>query len=222
MPRCWPFRFRSGKGAASPTKSEDIPDSGSSATGSTVDAETEKEKKDKKEKDKKDKKDKKEEREKKKKKKENTDEVQDGKESGDGSNKSDKSDESHQDSEDKNKEKDKDEGQEKPRVPMGSVSGAKHIYRGPKDDDGNWIWVDKCPDDIGEAAENDETATYAVVVRNQKSNDSRKNLEAHSIIVQSPWIRAALAEIMADYPGVACELTRLEFEAPFQPFLHRW
>lgn len=102
------------------------------------------------------------------------------------------------------------------------MSEAKNIYKGATDDDGNWTWVDKYPDDAEEAAENEETATFAVVVRNQKSNDSRKKLEAHSIVVQSPLIRAALTEIMDGYPGVACELSRLEFEAPFKPFVHRW
>lgn len=193
MPRCWPtFRSRSKKGAVSPTLPGKLPDSGSSASGSTTEAEPET--------------------------KAQTEKKEPGKEQ-------DKKDENkHEDKEgEKKKDGDKeDEEKEKPKVPVGSRSEAKHIYKGASDDDGNWTWVDKYPDDVEEAAENEETATYAVVVRNQKSNDSRKKLEAHSIIVQSPHIRAALAEIMADYPGVACELTRLEFEAPFKPFVHRW
>jgi len=82
--------------------------------------------------------------------------------------------------------------------------------------------VDKYPEDVQEAAENEETEKFAVVVRNVKSNDSRKKLEAHSIVIQSPWLKTALAQILKDYPGVACELKRLTFEAPFQPFVHRW
>ncbi|KAL2258743.1 hypothetical protein VTK26DRAFT_7813 [Humicola hyalothermophila] len=197
MPRCWPsglsLRSRSKKGAGGPTKAAKLPDSGSSASGSTTDADAEaKTQKDKKVKGKKE---------------ENKDESKEEKEEQ-------KVGEESKDDEEKT--------EEKPKVPVGSVSEAKHIYKGPQDDDGNWTWVDKYPDDVEEAAENEETAKYAVIVRNQKSNDSRKTLEAHSIIVQSPSLRAALAEIFADYPGVACELTRLEFEAPFQPFLHRW
>ncbi|KXX75067.1 Mitochondrial sorting [Madurella mycetomatis] len=198
MPRCWPtFRSRSKKGAVNSAKSGKLPDSGSSASGSTTEAEAE------------------------------TKAPAENKEKQkDEESKVEKKDEDKE-QKDKDGEESKDEDKEgeekeKPKVPVGSISEAKHIYKGASDDDGNWTWVDKYPDDVEEAAENEETATYAVVVRNQKSNDSRKKLEAHSIIVQSPQIRAALAEIMADYPGVACELTRLEFEAPFKPFVHRW
>ena len=35
-------------------------------------------------------------------------------------------------------------------------------------------------------------------------------------------MKEALAEILKDYPGVHCGLRRLEFEAPFSPFVHRW
>lgn len=40
--------------------------------------------------------------------------------------------------------------------------------------------------------------------------------------MQSPWLKKALGEILKDYPGVACEMRRLEFDAPFKPFVHRW
>ncbi|TDZ15082.1 ATP-dependent zinc metalloprotease FtsH [Colletotrichum orbiculare MAFF 240422] len=107
-------------------------------------------------------------------------------------------------------------------APVGSISTTKNIYRSPKDKDGNCTWVDKYPEDAVDAAENAETAQYAVVVRNIKSPDSRKKLEAHSILVQSPWLKEALGHILQGYTGVACELERLEFEAPFRPFVHRW
>ncbi|KAK3311084.1 P-loop containing nucleoside triphosphate hydrolase protein [Chaetomium strumarium] len=203
MPRCWPFRTvtRSKQGAGGSTKSGKL----SSTSGSTISAEADSNTK----------------------KEEKKDEKKDG-ENKEEKKAEDKSDDKKVEKEgDESKDESKDENddekeKEKPKVPVGSVSEIKNIYKGASDDDGNWTWVDKYPDDVEEAAENEETATYAVVVRNQKSNDSRKKLEAHSIVVQSPQIRAALAEIMADYPGVACELTRLEFEAPFQPFVHRW
>jgi len=82
--------------------------------------------------------------------------------------------------------------------------------------------VDKYPEDVQDAAENEETEKFAVVVRNVKSNDSRKTLEAESIVIQSPWLKTALGQILKDYPGIACELKRLTFDAPFQPFVHRW
>ncbi len=107
-------------------------------------------------------------------------------------------------------------------VPVGSISATKNLFQSTKDDDDNWTWTDKYPEDAEEAAENEETLKFAVIVRSVKSNDSRKKLEAHSIIVQSPWLKTALGEILRDYPGVACELSRLIFEAPFNPFVHRW
>ncbi len=104
---------------------------------------------------------------------------------------------------------------------VGATSESKDIY-GKKGEDGEYDWVDKYPEDIPEAAENDETAKFAVIVRKKKSKDSRKKLEADSLIVQSPWLRSALGEILKDYPGVACEIKRLIFHAPFKPFVHRW
>lgn len=119
--------------------------------------------------------------------------------------------------EEKQKEK------ETTNAPVGSVSEVKNIYKSPTDKDGIWTWVNKYPDDAEEPAENAVTDTYAVLVRNVKSQDGRKKLEAHSIVVQSPWLQKALGDaILKDYPGVACELKRLTFEAPFKPFIHRW
>lgn len=116
-------------------------------------------------------------------------------------------------------EKDK----ETTNAPVGSVSEVKNIYKSSKDKDGVWTWVNKYPEDVAEPAENAVTDTYAVLVRNIKSQDGRKKLEAHSIVVQSPWLQKALGDvILKDYPGVACELKRLTFEAPFKPFIHRW
>ncbi|KAF9878751.1 ATPase [Colletotrichum karsti] len=119
-------------------------------------------------------------------------------------------------------EKKQDDKPKEPLAPTGSISSTKNIYATPKDSDGNWTWVDKYPEDVHEAAENEETAQYAVLVRNVKSSDSRKKLEAHSIVIQSPWLKTALGEVLDGYTGVACELERLEFDAPFHPFVHRW
>lgn len=105
---------------------------------------------------------------------------------------------------------------------VGSISTIKHIYAGAEDDQGRYTWVDKYPEHWEEAAENEETAKQALVVRNEKDFDGRKKLKIHSIIIQSPWLKQALAEILKDYPGVTCELERLVFEAPFEPFVHRW
>lgn len=107
-------------------------------------------------------------------------------------------------------------------MPAGSVSEVKNIYKSPSDNDGNWTWVNQYPEDVAEPAENTITDTYAVLVRNVKSSDGRKKLEAHSIVIQSPWLQKALGEVvLKDYPSVACELKRLAFEAPFKPSVHR-
>jgi hypothetical protein len=106
--------------------------------------------------------------------------------------------------------------------PVGSINTAKHLYQGPVDSQDRWTWIDKVPEDVEEAAENEETARHALVVRNKKSSDSRKKFEVDSIVIQSPWLKKALAEILKDYPGVFCGLDRLVFEAPFEPFVHRW
>lgn len=51
-----------------------------------------------------------------------------------------------------------------------------------------------------EAAENEVTAKYALLVRLKKSFDSRKK-ELESIVVQGPLLRKALREVLKDYPG---------------------
>jgi hypothetical protein len=84
------------------------------------------------------------------------------------------------------------------------------------------VWLDKEPADVAEAAENEEAAQHALITRLQKATDSRKKYEMHSIIIQSPQLKVALADILQDYPDLHCELRRLEFEAPFRLFVHRW
>jgi hypothetical protein len=71
-----------------------------------------------------------------------------------------------------------------------------------KDDPSVWHWGHGIPDDITAAAENDETAKYALLVRNKRSFDSRKSLEIDSIIVQSPLIKQALGTVLKKYPGI--------------------
>jgi hypothetical protein len=105
----------------------------------------------------------------------------------------------------------------------GSLPITTKLYQGPKDEDKNFSWLDHEPDDVAEAAENAQTAQHALITRLQKAEDSRKKYEMHSLIVQSPWLKSILHyEILDGYPGVSCGLKRLEFEAPFQPFVHRW
>jgi len=117
----------------------------------------------------------------------------------------------------KDKSEDKDE-EKKPDVPIGSLNSFVNIYKGDNDDDS---WTADEPKDT-KPAENEETACHAIVLRNRKSTDSRKKYELHSIVVQSPSLKTALGEILKGYPGVFCNLDRLVFKAPFEPFVHRW
>lgn len=74
-----------------------------------------------------------------------------------------------------------------------------------------------------EPGENSESDTYAILVRNIKAKGgARKKLQAQTIIIQSPHLKTALAEIFAEYPGISPSLKRVVFEAPFRPFVHRW
>jgi hypothetical protein len=106
---------------------------------------------------------------------------------------------------------------------VGSISSIKPIYQGPEDSQGRAQWVDKYPDDVEEAAENDETDKYALIARKCKNFDGRKKFNIHSIIVHSPDLKKILGEqVLTGYPGVTCELDRLIFDSPFEPFVHRW
>jgi hypothetical protein len=107
-------------------------------------------------------------------------------------------------------------------TPAGSLCSSVPIYQGEPDSQGRMTWSADKPEDVPEAAENEKTLGHAVVIRNKKSQDSRKQFEIHSIVIQSPHLKKALAEVFDGYPGVSCDLSRLIFRAPFQPFVHRW
>jgi len=98
----------------------------------------------------------------------------------------------------------------------------KNLYQTKADEDGDHDWTENYPDYIEEPAENSETLCYALLVRNRKSSDSHKKLTIDSIVVQSPILKRILGKVLKDYPGITTGLGRLEFEAPFEPFVHRW
>ena len=107
-------------------------------------------------------------------------------------------------------------------VKPGMIPDVKNLYQTKPDSRGKSTWVDKYPDDLEEAAENAETARYALLIRNKKCYDGRKKLQIDSIIVQSPLLKAVLGTVLKDYPGITTSLDRLTFQAPFEPFVHRW
>lgn len=111
----------------------------------------------------------------------------------------------------------------KPDPPKpGMIADVKNLYESKPDNRGKTTWVDKYPDDIEAAAENAESARFALLIRNKKCYDGRKALQIDSIIIQSPLLKKSLGKILKDYPGVTTTLERLTFKAPFQPFVHRW
>ena len=107
-------------------------------------------------------------------------------------------------------------------VKPGMKSDVKNLYQSKPDNRGKTSWVDKFPDDLEEAGENAESARYALLIRYKKCYDGRRQLQIDSIIIQSPLLREALGSVLKDYPGVTTSLERLTFNAPFQPFIHRW
>ena len=108
------------------------------------------------------------------------------------------------------------------KVKAGMITDVKNLYEGKPDSRNRSTWVDKYPDDLEEAGENDETARYALLIRNKKCYNGRKMLEIDSVVVQSPLLKKALGSILDAYPGITTTLDRLTFEAPFRPFIHRW
>lgn len=76
----------------------------------------------------------------------------------------------------------------------------KNLYQ-KEDDQGRVTWADKYPEDLDEAAENEITAKFALLVRNKKSFDSRKKLDIDSIVVQSPLLKKVLTQVLKDYLG---------------------
>jgi hypothetical protein len=117
--------------------------------------------------------------------------------------------------------KDNKEEKLEDKIPAGMLAEIKNLYQ-KADKQGRHQWVTEYPDDVVEAAENAETARFAFLVRNKISYDSRKTLEIDSLIVQSPLLKEALGVVLKDYPGITTNLQRLVFQAPFQPFVHRW
>ncbi|KAI8932392.1 hypothetical protein NX059_010579 [Plenodomus lindquistii] len=105
----------------------------------------------------------------------------------------------------------------------GMKNGSKQLYSGKEDKRGRFKWQDTIPEDIGDPAENTETAKWALLVRNVKVyNDPQRVLAIHSIVVQSPLLKKVLNSVLKNYPGVTVGLNRLEFSGKFEPLIHRW
>ncbi|KAL9083052.1 MAG: hypothetical protein Q9165_008676 [Trypethelium subeluteriae] len=106
-------------------------------------------------------------------------------------------------------------------APTGSLPKIRNLYEA-KHKQRALPWTARYPDDLEEPLENAESAQYALLVRYNKCYDMRKKLKVDSIVVQSPLLKSVLRSVLDDYPGITTSLQRLEFSAPFQPFVHRW
>ncbi|KAF4340625.1 TOB3 (member of AAA-ATPase family) [Fusarium beomiforme] len=116
-----------------------------------------------------------------------------------------------------------EEEEKKEKVMVGLLTESKDLYA-TFDKDGARSWTDKYPDDLEEAAENEETQKYAVIIRKRKPKDadSNKPLEIDSLVIQSPYLKRVLGKVFEDYPGIVTDVSRLKFHAPFECFVHRW
>ncbi|KAM0505536.1 hypothetical protein ACHAP8_001763 [Fusarium lateritium] len=119
--------------------------------------------------------------------------------------------------------KSEEEEEKKEKIIVGLLTESKDLYA-KFDKNGSRSWTDKYPDDLEEAAENEETQKYAVIIRKVKPKeaDSNKPLDIDSIVVQSPYLKRVLGKVFDDYPGIITDVTRLKFSAPFHCFVHRW
>ncbi|KAL2819821.1 P-loop containing nucleoside triphosphate hydrolase protein [Aspergillus granulosus] len=97
-----------------------------------------------------------------------------------------------------------------------------NIYQTRPDEVGLASWTKQMPNYAEGPAEDSESRQYALIVRNVKSYKGTKTLDIHSIVVQSEPLKKFLADIFKGYPGLTLALARVEFSAPFKPFIHRW
>ena len=101
----------------------------------------------------------------------------------------------------------------------GTLNEVQNLYRSKRDEDGEYEWLKDIPSYYTkDPAEDEKTAKYAILVRNQRASKSHKTLEIHSIVVQSPLLKKALAHVLKDYPGQFLGAEPLVFHKPFRQF----
>ncbi|KAF2792672.1 putative ATP-dependent zinc metalloprotease FtsH [Melanomma pulvis-pyrius CBS 109.77] len=103
-------------------------------------------------------------------------------------------------------------------VAPGSRATIHHVYMNPT----TKKWATQYPEELGAPIEDAESAQHAVIARYKSSLKPDKHIDLHSIVVQSEPLRKILTRVLDGYPGITLELDRLEFEAPFACFVHRW
>jgi hypothetical protein len=108
----------------------------------------------------------------------------------------------------------------------------KELYLGKEGVDGEeHEWVDRMPMAMqmkasAMSAKERERAKFAVLVRMELRPKSRftddNPMQIHSIVVQSPLLRRVLQRVFEGHPGVNSAESKLTFEKPLAPFVHRW
>ena len=112
---------------------------------------------------------------------------------------------------------------EQPQLAVqGSICSVHNVYETPRDENGKTSWTKDLPETLAKPAENEESAQYALIVRNSKCYDGRRTLSIHSVVIQSEPLKKFLGKVLEKYPGVTTTLERLELRAPFKPLVHRW
>jgi SpoVK/Ycf46/Vps4 family AAA+-type ATPase len=106
--------------------------------------------------------------------------------------------------------------------PAGTIVEAINLYEGQPDNRGRVTWTRKYPDGLEDPPENAQSEQYALLIRNKKCYNGRKKLEIDSLVIQSQRLKAMLGKVFEGYPGLMTDLDRVEFEPPFEPFVHRW
>ncbi|KAH7176358.1 P-loop containing nucleoside triphosphate hydrolase protein [Dactylonectria macrodidyma] len=84
------------------------------------------------------------------------------------------------------------------------------------------IWTDVKP--FGRSPEEDQVIreardSYAIVCGYHVFGDSWR---VHQLWINNAELKAALANLLDDYPAVDCKAAMMQFKRPFLPFLHRW
>ncbi|KAJ4304700.1 hypothetical protein N0V90_000227 [Kalmusia sp. IMI 367209] len=106
-----------------------------------------------------------------------------------------------------------------PVAPAGSLTSIHSVYADPFLPN---KWTTQYPQRAGPPAEDAYSLQHALVARYKLSDDPSKTLDLHSIVVQSALLKKSLARVLEGYPGITTELERVEFNAPFECFVHRW
>ncbi|KAF7589088.1 hypothetical protein BBP40_004793 [Aspergillus hancockii] len=85
-------------------------------------------------------------------------------------------------------------------APAGSICEVYNLYQTKPDRRGRSSWTKDLPVDLTSPAEDSESSQFALVVRNEKCYSGRKNLEIHSILVQSEPLKKFLGDVQKGYP----------------------